>query len=107
MKKTHDTLPPEQTVADLAHLAWCALVGLRLTQCEGMSHSSLATHSFLLRWLAMAQKQKRFPRTVAADIDSLVVLGRKKAPLLFWKDDSIISGLPVPVRYCNNPIYFV
>ena len=80
MKKTTQYMTPEQTVADLAHLAWCALVGLRLAQREGMSSSPLATHAFLLRWLVAAQKQKRFPRTVAPDIDSLIVLGRSNGP---------------------------
>lgn len=78
MKNTHDNPPPEHTVTALAHFAWCALVALRTAQQDGLALSSLSTHAFLLRWLAVAQKQKRFPRAVASDIDSLVVLGRNK-----------------------------
>ncbi len=78
MKKTHNTLPPEQTVSDLAHLAWCALMALSLAQQEGQALSPLTIHTFLVRWLADAQKQRRFPRSVATDIDSLLRLGRQK-----------------------------
>ncbi|EBH0782831.1 DUF2913 family protein [Salmonella enterica] len=80
MKKPSYTLSPEQTVADLAHLAWCALVALRLEQHGGQALSSLTTHTFLLRWLVTAQKQRRFPRTVATDISNLLRLGRQKGP---------------------------
>lgn len=31
-----------------------------------------------MRWLTVAYKQKRFPRAIASDIESLVVLGRQK-----------------------------
>lgn len=78
MKKAHDTLPPEQTVAALAHFAWCALVALRTTQQDGQALSPLSMHAFLLRWLTVAYKQKRFPRAIASDIESMVVLGRQK-----------------------------
>lgn len=79
MKKTNKTaLPPEGSLADLAHFAWCALVSLRLAQQDGQALSSLAIHAFLIRWLADAQKRRRFPRSVAADIDSLLRLGRLK-----------------------------
>lgn len=76
----HQPPLPEQTVADLTHLAWCALVALRLTQRDGQALSPLMAHTFLLRWLATAQKQRRFPRSVAADIESLLQLGRQKGP---------------------------
>lgn len=78
MKKTHDTLPPEQTVTVLAHFAWCALVALRTAQQDGQALSPLSMHAFLLRWLTVAYKQKRFSRAIASDIESLVVLGRQK-----------------------------
>ncbi|EKN5095873.1 DUF2913 family protein [Serratia marcescens] len=78
MKKTHNILPPEQTVSDLAHLAWCALMALSLAQQEGQALSPLTIHTFLVLWLADAQKQRRFPRSVATDIDSLLRLGRQK-----------------------------
>ncbi|MCU6209142.1 DUF2913 family protein [Enterobacter cloacae] len=78
MKKAHDTLPPEQTVTALAHFAWYALVALRTAQQDGQALSPLSTHAFLLRWLTVAYKQKRFPRAIASEIESLVVLGRQK-----------------------------
>lgn len=78
MKKAHDTLPPEQTVAALAHFAWCALVALRTAQQDGQALSPLSTHAFLLRWLTVAYKQKRFTRAIASDIEALLTLGRSK-----------------------------
>ncbi|HHA1669485.1 TPA: DUF2913 family protein [Enterobacter roggenkampii] len=80
MKKTHDTLPPEQTVTALAHFAWCALVALRTAQQDGQALSPLSTHAFLLRWLTVAYKQKRFSRAIASDIEGLLTLGRRKGP---------------------------
>ena len=56
----------------MAHLAWCALVALRLTQPEGQALSPL------MRWLAVAQKQRRFPRSIASDLEKLLRLGRPK-----------------------------
>lgn len=78
MKKAHDILPPEQTVTALAHFAWCALVALRTAQQDGQARSPLSTHTFLLRWLTVAYKQKRFPRAIASDIEGLLKLGRGK-----------------------------
>lgn len=78
MKKAHDTLPPEQTVTALAHFAWCALVALRTAQQDGQALSPLSTHAFLLRWLTVAYKQKRFTRAIASDIEALLTLGRSK-----------------------------
>lgn len=82
MKKTKTTQLPsaEQTVTDLAHLSWCALMALHLAWQDGQALSPLSTHTFLLRWLAAAQKQRRFPKSVAGDIDTLLTLGRKKGP---------------------------
>lgn len=67
-------------MADLAHFAWCALVSLRLAQRDGQALSPLTIHTFLLRWLGTAQKQRRFPRSVAEDINNLLRLGRQKGP---------------------------
>lgn len=78
MKKAPPSVSPEHRVADLAHFAWCGLVAFRTAQQDGQVVSPLAVHTFLLRWLAVAQKQKRFPRTVAPDIAGLLALGRKK-----------------------------
>ncbi|MFP2241339.1 DUF2913 family protein [Pseudescherichia vulneris] len=93
------TIHPEQTVADLAHLAWCALVALRLAQRDGQALSPLMAHTFLLRWLATAQKHRRFPRSVGDDIDSLLHLGRQKGPA---------AGLHKRLEYlyesCSSPV---
>lgn len=62
----------------LAHFAWCALVALRTAQQDGLALSPLSTHAFLLRWLTVAYKQKRFPRAIASDIEGLLALGRQK-----------------------------
>lgn len=51
-----------------------------MAQQDGQAVSPLTLHTFLVRWLATAQKQRRFPRTVAPDIDSLLRLGRQKGP---------------------------
>ncbi|EPV4477606.1 MULTISPECIES: DUF2913 family protein [Serratia] len=40
----------------------------------------MTIHSFLSRWLATAQKQRRFPKTVSTDIASLIELSRRKGP---------------------------
>ena len=99
MKRTHDALPPEQTVAELAHFAWCALVALRTAQQDGQALSPLSTHTFLLRWLTVAYKQKRFPRTIASDIEGLLTLGRNKG---------LTAGLLNRVEYlwssCTGPV---
>lgn len=64
----------------LAHFAWCALVALRTAQLDGQVLSPLSTHAFLMRWLNVAYKQKRFPRAIASDIEGLLRLGRSKGP---------------------------
>lgn len=90
---------PEQTVTDLAHLAWCALIALRLAQRDGQSPAALGAHTFLLRWLATAQKQRRFPRTVAPDIDSLLKLGRQKGTAA-----GLYQRLDYLWHSCSNPV---
>ncbi|MNB69202.1 hypothetical protein D3C76_1099990 [compost metagenome] len=96
---THLSPGPEQTVADLAHLAWCALIALRLAQRDSQASSPLMTHTFLIRWLASAQKQHRFPRSVAPDIDSLLNHGRQKGHA---------AGLHQRLEYlwasCSSPV---
>ena len=100
MKKTNRTaLPPEESLADLAHFAWCALVGLRLAQQDGQALSPLTIHTFLVRWLADAQKQRRFPRSVAADIDSLLRLGRMKGPAA-----GLLNRLQYLWHSCTEPV---
>jgi len=66
--------------------AWCALVALRTAQQDGQALSPLSTHAFLLRWLTVAYKQKRFPRTIASDIEGLLTLGRNKGLAEEYRD---------------------
>lgn len=70
--------PPDQTTHDLAHLAFCALVALQTDVLDGAVVSPMAEHLFIVRWLATAQKQKHFPKTVAIDIQLLLDRGRKQ-----------------------------
>ncbi|ENA0609635.1 MULTISPECIES: DUF2913 family protein [Enterobacter] len=99
MNNTHNTLPPEQTVAKLAHFAWCALVALRTAQQDGQALSPLSTHAFLLRWLTVAYKQKRFPRAIASDIEGLLALGRNKGLAA-----SLFSRLEYLWSSCSGPV---
>jgi hypothetical protein len=67
-------------LASLSHLAFCALVALALARQEGAAGTPWAENLFLTRWLATAQKQKRFPRCVATDIALLLERGRSLGP---------------------------
>lgn len=62
---------------DLAHLAWCLLVALRLAQQEGRAVSALQQHLFIMKWLTTAQKRKLFPKSVARDILWLSAQGKQ------------------------------
>lgn len=75
-----ETDSPESTVAALSHLAFCALVALALARQDGAASTPWAENLFLTRWLAAAQKQKRFPRCVAIDIALLLERGRSLGP---------------------------
>lgn len=99
MKNSYSPLPPEQSIADLAHFSWCALVALRTAQQDGQALSPLGIHAFLVRWLATAQKQRRFPRTVATDIDSLLRLGRQKGPAA-----GLSQRLEYLLQSCTEPV---
>jgi hypothetical protein len=59
------------------HLAWCALVALALARLDGDVYSPAQENLFLTRWLATAQKQRRFPREVSQDIAWLLKQGRQ------------------------------
>jgi hypothetical protein len=59
------------------HMAWCALVALALARRDGVVQSPVQENLFLTRWLATAQKQRRFPRIVATDIGWLLKQGRQ------------------------------
>ncbi|MCW8114199.1 DUF2913 family protein [Yersinia intermedia] len=61
--------PSSQVVTqNLGHLAFCALTALHLARQKETINSPYAENMFLTRWLSLAQKQKRFPKTVAQDI---------------------------------------
>ncbi|MDU3301002.1 MAG: DUF2913 family protein [Enterobacter ludwigii] len=98
-KTNHTALPPEESLADLAHFAWCALVGLGLARQDGQAQSPLSIHTFLVRWLANAQKQRRFPRSVASDIDSLLRLGRQQGPAA-----GLLKRLEYLLQSCTEPL---
>lgn len=68
---------PADTTSDLSHLAFCALMALALERQSGGASTPYAETLFLIRWLAGAQKQKRFPKSVAIDIRWLLERGRK------------------------------
>ena len=70
----------EKCTAPLAHLAFCALVALAFARRDGVAGTPCADNLFLVRWLVIAQKQKRFPKSVAVDIAWLLARGRKHGP---------------------------
>jgi len=100
MKKALPSTSPEHTVSDLVNLAWCALMALHIAQQDGQALSSLTTHTFLLRWLAVAQKQKRFPRSIASDIEGLLVLVRKKGSAA-----NLLNRLEYLWISCTGPVF--
>lgn len=57
-------------------MAWCALVALRLALRDGLPASDAQKNLFLTRWLATAQKQRRFHRDTAKDVEWLLKQGR-------------------------------
>ncbi|EEH8382311.1 DUF2913 family protein [Salmonella enterica subsp. enterica serovar Montevideo] len=65
---------------ELAHLAWCIIVAVKLARKEGKSLTPLQTHMFIMRWLSTAQKRKVFPKSLAPDIIWLQEQGRLKGP---------------------------
>jgi Protein of unknown function (DUF2913) len=93
---------PENTTSALSHLAFCALVAPGMARQDGTAGTPWAENLFLIRWLATAQKQKRFPKSVAIDITWLLERGRKhgaagKASI--WN----IYGVPVVAIWPPNP----
>lgn len=71
---------PQDTTSELSHLAFCALIALAFERQTGGAGTLYSENLFLIRWLATAQKQKRFPRSVAVDIAWLLERGRKHGP---------------------------
>lgn len=62
---------------ELAHLAWCILVAVRMAQREGRAVTDLQQHLFIMQWLATAQKRRLFPKSVAPDILWLTNQGKR------------------------------
>ncbi len=81
------TTPHAPTTQDLAHFAFCALVALRTAMQDDLVTSPLGEHLFLIRWLATAQKQKRFTRRLALDIQLLLNKGRRQGEKARLKKD--------------------
>lgn len=79
------TTPSEPTRQDLTHFAFCALIALHIATQDGIVTSPLTEHLFLMRWLAIAQKQKRFTRRLAMDIQLLLDKGRQQGPRALLK----------------------
>lgn len=61
-----------------SHLAWCGLVALQNARDDGEVSSPAQENLFLVRWLARAEKQRRFSRELASDISWLLREGRGK-----------------------------
>lgn len=80
MTEKKSSPPPDATLTDLSHLAFCALAALGLARQDGLAGTLYAETLFLIRWLTTAQKQKRFPKSVAVDISWLLARGRKYGP---------------------------
>ncbi|QAB32605.1 DUF2913 family protein (plasmid) [Pantoea ananatis] len=60
------------------HLAWCGLVALQLARRDGPVITPAQESLFLTRWLAVAEKQRRFRKELAGDIRWLLKEGREK-----------------------------
>ncbi|MGK3126444.1 DUF2913 family protein [Candidatus Pantoea formicae] len=63
---------------NVSHLAWCGLIALNTARRDGIATSPAQDNLFLTRWLATAEKQRRFPRELASDISWLLREGREK-----------------------------
>ncbi|MBK0004294.1 DUF2913 family protein [Erwinia sp. S38] len=63
---------------NVSHLAWCGLVALQNARNDGQVSSPAQENLFLVRWLALAEKQRRFHREFAEDIRWLLKTGRNK-----------------------------
>ena len=80
MNNSRPDINHQQKMADTEHFLWCALIALHLSRIDGKTPSPLMEHIFLQNWLVTAKKQRRFPLTVAKDIDYLIQLSRDLGP---------------------------
>jgi hypothetical protein len=62
----------------VSHLAWCGLIALYTARLDGQVNSPAQENLFLTRWLATAEKQRRFAKELASDISWLLREGREK-----------------------------
>jgi hypothetical protein len=83
MMTGHDGAP--RSVRDLSHLAFCALVALYSSR----QTSTVAETLFLIRWLVTVQKQKRFSKALAADIQWLLDISRQPGVLIRQRLESL------------------
>jgi hypothetical protein len=72
------------------HMAWCGLVALRLAIQDNPGMADAQANLFLTRWLSAAQKQRRFSRAVAPDLEWLLKQGRTLG---------VKAGLPEKLAY--------
>jgi len=63
---------------NVSHLAWCGLIALHTARRDGLATSPAQDNLFLTRWLATAEKQRRFGRELASDTSWLLKEGRQK-----------------------------
>lgn len=63
---------------NVSHLAWCGLIALHAARRDGTATSPAQENLFLTRWLATAEKQRRFRKELANDIRWLLKEGREK-----------------------------
>ena len=59
------------------HVAWCALVALRMEIHSVHGLSEAQQNLFLTRWLSTAHKQRRFHRDTQTDVEWLLKQGRQ------------------------------
>lgn len=67
----------DSSSVNIGHLAWCALVALGFQRRDRLVVTEAQENIFLIRWLADARKQKRFPRNLTEHIDWLLAQGRR------------------------------
>jgi len=62
----------------VGHLAWCGLIALHMVRQDCQVSTPAQETLFLTRWLAVAEKQRRFSKELAPDIRWLLREGREK-----------------------------
>jgi len=70
--------PMDKENLNVSHLAWCGLIALHIARRDGLATSPAQDNLFLTRWLATAERQRRFGRELASDISWLLREGRGK-----------------------------